>query len=199
MKKLKGEKINFKNEYKKSLRYLKQSKKFIFTIAGIFLFFAVLGFTFPLPQDIYTQLVNYLKSILSQTDNLSHFELIQFIFINNLKSTFAGIFFGAVIGLFPLFSTMANGYILGFVSSMSVSSAGVMSLWRIFPHGIFEIPAICISLGLGLKLGTFIFEKKKLKTFRDYFLNSVRVFLLVVIPLLIIAAIIEGTLIIFTK
>ena len=90
---------------------------------------------------------------------------------------------------------IANGYILGFVSSMSVESAGVASLGKIIPHGIFELPAIFISLGLGLKFGTFAFQKNKAKSFKNYLINSLRVFLLIVIPLLIIAGIIEGTLI----
>ena len=70
-----------------------------------------------------------------------------------------------------------------------------MVLWRIFPHGIFELPAVFISLGLGLKLGTFIFQRNKLKAFAEFFWNSLRVFLFIVLPLLIIAAIIEGSLI----
>jgi len=48
---------------------------------------------------------------------------------------------------------------------------------------------------MGLKFGTFIFQKKRMKSFKNYFWNGLRVFLLVVIPLLIIAAVIEGSLI----
>ena len=88
-----------------------------------------------------------------------------------------------------------NGYLVGFVASMAVGSGGVIVLWRILPHGIFELPAVFISLGLGLKFGTFIFQKKILESFRRFLWNSLRVFLLIVLPLLIIAAIIEGCLI----
>ena len=34
-------------------------------------------------------------------------------------------------------------------------------LFRLLPHGIFELPAIFISLGLGLRFGMFIFQKEK--------------------------------------
>jgi len=71
-------------------------------------------------------------------------------------------------------------------------------LWRILPHGIFELPAVFIALGMGLKFGGFIFQKEKIKSLREYFWNSLRVFLFVVLPLLIIAGIIEGTLIFFS-
>ena len=100
-----------------------------------------------------------------------------------------------VLGIYPVVATIANGFILGFVASMAVSSEGFFVLWRIFPHGIFELPAIFISFGLGLKIGTFIFQKKKFESFKKYFMNSLKVFLFIIIPLLIIAAIIEGGLI----
>jgi stage II sporulation protein M len=191
--------FNLIEEYKKCLKYLKESKNFIFVVMGVFFISGFLGFVFPLPQEFYDKIMVYLQDILQQTEGLSLLELINFIFINNLKSTFVGIFFGIILGIFPIISSIANGYVLGFVSFLSVSKAGVLSLWRIFPHGIFEIPAIFISLGLGLKMGTFIFQKKKIQTLRSYLLNSLRVFLLIIMPLLFIAAIIEGTLIFLAK
>jgi stage II sporulation protein M len=199
MKKKNKNRFNIAEEYKKCWKYLKESKKFIWFITSVFFLFAVMGFAFPLPQEFYAKLLNYLKDILSRAENLPPFELIQFILLNNLKSTFAGIFFGIVLGIFPVISAIANGYVLGFVSSLSVSTSGITSLWRIFPHGIFELPAIFISLGLGLKLGTFLFQKKKLQAFKHYLINSLRAFLLIIVPLLIIAAIIEGTLIVLTR
>ena len=79
----------------------------------------------------------------------------------------------------------------------AVSLEGILTLWKLFPHGIFEIPAVIISLGLGLRLGiTLMFKTKKFK--KESF-SSLLVFLLVVTPLLIIAAIIEGFLVFFIK
>jgi stage II sporulation protein M len=106
-----------------------------------------------------------------------------------------GLFLGIFFGIFPFFSSIANGFMLGFAGNMSVAKEGIFSLWRIFPHGIFELPAIFISFGLGLKLPTFIFYKKKWETFKKFLENSFTTYLFVVIPLLIVAAIIEGTLI----
>jgi uncharacterized membrane protein SpoIIM required for sporulation len=61
------------------------------------------------------------------------------------------------------------------------------------------LPAIFVSFGLGIKFGTFIFYKEKMKHFGEFFINSLRVFIFVVLPLLIIAAIIEGSLISILK
>jgi stage II sporulation protein M len=199
MKKNRKKQFNLLGEYRKCWKYLKESRKFILVIIGFFFLAIFLGFAIPLPQEFYDKIMTYIKDLLQQTEGLSHFDLIQFIFLNNIKSTFFGITFGVVLGIFPVISAIANGYVLGFVSFLSVSKAGIGSLWRIFPHGIFEIPAIFISLGLGLRMGAFIFQKKKIQAFKNYLINSLRVFLLIIVPLLLIAAIIEGTLIILIK
>lgn len=181
-------------EYKKGLEYIIESKNFIYIIIGIFSFFVLFGFFIPPPEFLYNSVVDFVKEILEATKNMSPPQLIWFIISNNVRSTFFGVSLGILLGIFPIINAVANGYILGFVSALSVESGGLSVLWKLLPHGIFELPAIFISLGLGLKFGTFMFQKKKLESFSNYLLNSMRVFLLIVIPLLIIAGIIEGTL-----
>jgi len=199
--KKKKEKKNFNilNEYKESWKYIKESKKFIYLVAGIFLLFLLIGFFIPTPEFLYDEIMKFLKGLLTETQNMSQLDLIGFIISNNVQSTFLSIILGMFLGVFPLVSIVSNGYMLGFVSSISINNSGLLSLFRILPHGIFEIPAIFISLGLGLKTGMFIFYKDKIKTFKNYFCNSLRVFLLIVVPLLILAGIIEGTLMFLLK
>lgn len=189
------EDFNLKKEYKKSWDYLKKSKNFIYIIIIIFFIFSLIGFFVPAPDSLVSQILEFITELLKKTQGMSQTELIKFIFFNNLQSSFYGMIFGVLIGIFPLIAAIANGYLLGFVASISVENGGVIILWRLLPHGIFELPAIFISLGLGLKFGTFIFQKRKLKSFKEYFLNSLRVFLLIVVPLLAMAGIIEGSLI----
>ena len=191
--------FNILNEYRESWKYIKESKKFIYLVAGIFLLFLLIGFFIPTPEFLYDEIMKFLKGLLTETQNMSQLDLIGFIISNNVQSTFLSIILGMFLGVFPLASIIANGYMLGFVSSISINNSGLLSLFRILPHGIFEIPAIFISLGLGLKTGMFIFHKDKIKTFRNYFCNSLRVFLLIVVPLLILAGIIEGTLMFLLK
>jgi stage II sporulation protein M len=186
-------KFNLKKEYVKSLKYLLASKKFIFISMGIFFFFCLIGFLIPAPDSIVNLIRNFIQELLRETENFSHSEMVFFIISNNLKSTFFGIFLGVLFGIFPVLSAIMNGYLLGFVSMMSVGNSGFLSLFNLLPHGIFELPAIFISLGLGLRLGySFFKEKKKIK---ENLINSFRIFLIIVLPLLIVAGIIEGTLI----
>lgn len=186
-----------RKNYLLSVNFIKESKVFIYSITGIFFLFVVIGFFVPPPEIISDQILKFIEELLEKTKDLSQFELIRFIFFNNIQSSFFGMILGVFLGFFPVIFAIANGYVLGFVASFSVDAEGIFVLWYLFPHGIFELPAIFISLGLGLKIMTFIFEKNKLKTLKIYLRNSLRTFLFIVIPLLIIAAVIEGSLIFF--
>lgn len=193
-------KINFfKENYSESWKYLRETKVFIWIIVVLFFISVLVGFFVPISDGLQKTILDYLRQIIEKTQGMSPFELISFIFLNNLQSGFLGMIFGFLVGFFPVAVTIANGYVLGYVSSLVVSSEGIASLLNLLPHGIFELPAIFISLGMGLKFGTFIFHKNKGKSFGEFFINSLRVFVFVVVPLLIIAAIIEGALIFLIK
>lgn len=199
IKKVKKKRENFFREnYSKSWGYIKESRNFIWSIVALFFISVIVGFLYQ-PQIVIDAILSYIKDILAKTEGMSSLRMIGFIFINNIQSGFFGIVLGILLGLFPVLATFANGYIVGYVSSSAISSSGAISLLSLIPHGIFELPAIFISFGMGLKFGTFIFYKDKIKHFNKFFINSLRVFVFVVLPFLIIAAIIEGCLISFLK
>ena len=184
--------FSLKREYKESWNYIKESRKFIYVIVGIFAVFVLIGFFVPFPASVIEKFLEFIQDTLGKTEGMNQFELTKFIFFNNLQSSFLGMILGFVFGIFPIFVAVANGILLGFVASISVSQDGIFVLWRLLPHGIFELAAVFISLGLGLKLGTFIFQKNKSESFRNYFWSSLKVFFFIVLPLLILAAIVEG-------
>lgn len=188
----------FAQNYIKCWDYIKESKKFIWIITILFFFSAIIGFLFQ-PPEITKMILEYIKKILAETGGMSSLQLIFFIFLNNIKIGFMGLIYGFILGIFPVLSILVNGYVVGYVSSSAVSSSGVSSLLDLLPHGIFELPAIFISFGMGMKFGTFIFYKEKIKAFTKFFIESLRVFIFVILPLLIIAAIIEGNLITLLK
>lgn len=195
VKKKRGE-FDIREQYKKCFAFLKESKVFIYSIIVLFFTFVFIGFFVPAPESVIEVIKKFIEELLKQTEGMSFSELTGFIIFNNMQTSFFGMIFGIVLGIFPLLLTMSNGYLLGFVSKLSVQADGFLSLWRLLPHGIFELPSVFISLGLGMKIGSFLFQKKgkKLKSLKEYSLNSLKVFLFVVIPLLIIAGIIEGAL-----
>ena len=189
----------FEREYKKSFNHIKESKKYIYWILVIFFIFTLIGLIFPVSEELYLLILNYFKELILKTQNFSTFEMVLFIFTNNSFATFFSIIFGVVFGIFPVINSIMNGYVLGFAGALSVSEFGIFSLWRILPHGIFELVAVFISLGMGLRIGAVsiksIIKNKNDKQLYKNLKNSIRVYLLVVLPLLLIAAIIEGILI----
>lgn len=177
-----------------SLKYIKDSKNYILFASLLLLFSVIIGFAFP--SLFEKQVLKVVEDLINQTEGLSGLGLINFIIFNNMKSAFFGLIFGVLFAIVPFIVTIVNGYVLGFVMNKSISVEGILVLWRLFPHGIFEIPAVLISIGLGLKLGTFLFNRKLRKIgFKRLIKISLKVFLLVIVPLLIIAGVIEGLLI----
>ena len=188
----------WKPDFRESWSYIKESRNFIYAVLFIFLAFLLLGAFIPVPDVLAQKLMEFIEEILQKTENMSFLELLGFLFLNNSESSFLGMIFGIFFGIFSVFTAMSNGYLIGFVSSRVISSEGILVLWRLFPHGIFELPAVMISLGLGLRLGTFIIQKNKLEFLKNNLWKSLRVFLFVILPLLFIAAIIEAALISFS-
>lgn len=187
----------FKKQYGKCFKYLKDSWKPIIYIVAIFFAFALIGFFVPAPAVISSTISGYINNLLEKTQNFGFSQMFSFIFFNNLKTSFFGLIIGLLFGVFSIFTALGNGYVLGFVSAKSVMENGTFVLWRIFPHGIFELPAVFIALGLGLKLGTFFLNENKSRFLKENLGNSLRVFLLIILPLLLIAAFIETILIFF--
>ena len=65
----------------------------------------------------------------------------------------------------------------------------------ILPHGIFEIPALILSVSLGTILCIYVvlalFRHKKAIPMLDLLTNILRTLLLVIFPLIVISAVIE--------
>jgi stage II sporulation protein M len=194
---MKNLKKELKIQYGKAFSYISESKKFIYLAILFFFLFSFFGFFIPLPAEVSQQILGYFQELVLKTQDYGPLEMISFLFFNNTLATFIGLFSGAFFGIITFFNLIVNGFVLGFASNYSVAQNGFLSLFRLLPHGIFELPAIFLSLGLGLKLGSFFLDSYWKKSFVKYFNNSIRVYFLIVIPLLIIAAIIEGLLIVF--
>lgn len=197
MKKKNKKRFNLKDEYIKSWKIILDAKKFIYFAIGIFFFSSLIGFFIPVPEILRGSILEMIYDIIQKTSGMSYGELTIFIFLNNLQSSFLGLALGVFFGIFPIIFAMFNGYLIGFVSSYAVGEEGALSLWKLFPHGIFELPAIFISFGLGIKFGTFLFREDKRAFIGNFVLDCTRIFLLIIVPLLLIASIIETSLIHF--
>lgn len=233
---MKKESFSLVKEYKNAFNFIRESKKFIYFIILIFFIFFLIGFFVSPFESVRVLIFDYIQELLNSTKGFCFKEMFWFIFSNNFQSSFFGLFFGVLFGIFPLFSSVGNGYLVGFVLSESMIKGGISVALNLLPHGIFELPAIFISLGMGLKLGFWLiftplkfywktdkkvfflfvffyfpalviafYKDEKFKKeltreslkFNQDFYNSIKTFVLIVFPLLLIAALIESALIIF--
>jgi len=183
-----------RKNYSLSWQYIKGSKNFILFIVLLFLLGFILAIFYQ-PAEIVELIKDFIEELLQRTEGLNTRQMIIFILNNNFKNSFIAMLLGIFLGIFPVFTALANGYVLGFVAEKSVQIEGISVLWRLLPHGIFELPAVVLALGLGVRLGAFWFQREKKKEFLSRLENSLRVFLFIILPLLVIAAIIEGILI----
>jgi stage II sporulation protein M len=183
--------------WQESLTYLKEARNYIYFVVILFFISAIIGFAFPGQFVFFNEL---LKDLSSQIEGKGLLGLTWFILQNNVLSAFMAMIFGVVLGIMPIISVLINGTLLGYVYNLVSAESGFGVIIFLLPHGIFELPAVLISLGLGVYFGMFIFARrgKKKKEFLRRFWSSLKVFLTVVLPLLVVAAIIEGLLIYLT-
>lgn len=187
---------NLREVYIECFKFISESKKQIYFAISAFIFFILIGYFILPPKELELQLIEKLREIALAFSGLGLWQTIWLIFSNNLFVCFISIILGIIFGIFPFLVLMSNGYLIGYVAHRAVAVDGISTLWKLLPHGLFELPAILISIGLGFKLGTSLFKKD---TFKKNFRKSMLVFLTVILVLLIIAAVIEGILVFLIK
>lgn len=116
------------------------------------------------------------------------------LFANNLRAMVLGILYGFIPFLYlPALALGVNAAILGMLASL-IDGQWLLLAAGILPHGIFELPALFLSLAAGLCLCKNInayIRKNEKGIMKPLLLNILRVTGLVVIPLLVIAAVME--------
>ncbi len=117
------------------------------------------------------------------------------ILTNNLSVAFSAFALGMTAGLGTVYIMVFNGIMIGVIGTACHRAGMSVPLWSfVAPHGALELPAIFIAGGAGLVLGRGILAPGLLPR-RDAIAESgasaIRL-LLGVIPLLIVAGVIEG-------
>jgi stage II sporulation protein M len=180
-------------QYGKCWDFLKESQWHVVFALGVFALMFLVGFAYPV--FFRERIFRFLSELIMSLEGKSTFELVVFIFLNNLKAAFFGLVTGIVFGVLPFVIAVVNGYLVGFVGREAAMTEGLVVFWRLAPHGIFELPAILFSIGIGMKIGTGLLERNFEKRLKHNFVEGFRFFVFVVFPLLLIAGIIEGVLV----
>ena len=115
--------------------------------------------------------------------------------INNLSVSFAAIAGGITAGIYTIFIMANNGLHIGAVATLVGKNNLAYPFWAfVFPHGSLELPAIFLAGGAGLLIGKGLIFPGKQKRIDALKSNGIKAAQLLfgIIPLLIVAGIIEG-------
>lgn len=189
------------------LRHFKEMKHYFIAAILVFATGCVLGF-FNADQFAFF-IEEQLKGIEGIAEKVKDAQypqimLIVLIFFNNLFVSIFCVFAGLFFGIFPLFSLVVNGMVLGYIGETQWSEDQFgFYLKGILPHGILEIPAIIIACAYGIRLGLLmarglfsIGSANGRLHFRTQFVHLMKLtwplvsFLAII---LLLAALIEGT------
>ncbi|NLY72397.1 MAG: stage II sporulation protein M [Tissierellia bacterium] len=122
------------------------------------------------------------------------------LFLNNLKASVISNLLGIIPFIFlPALVLIVNAGLIGTVFAMGGMGIGLSNpellIGGILPHGIFEIPALLISISMGLYLSSQVSKKLLRRDHQPIFKLLTRqlfITLFIVVPLLLLAAFIEA-------
>jgi stage II sporulation protein M len=179
-----------KSTYKNLFKLLVKDSFYIKASLYLFTLSILLGIIFPqFLSEIRTEIFN---AIIDQVKDSNYLQLSFFIIQNNLKTTFISLLLGIIF--FPLFALFINGFFIGSILVESVNKTSIWILWRLFPHGVFELPAIILSFAYGLKISLCWFKRNRFTNFKQTYREAFHVFVYIIAPLIIIAGFIEALL-----
>ena len=114
--------------------------------------------------------------------------------MRNASASLMILFLGATV-LLAFASLALNGFLVGLVFMFALDKG--LNLYQlvlgIIPHGMFELPALFISSAIGVRIGLQFLQQKgrRLRSAAQAIREASIVYLSVVIPLLMIAAVME--------
>jgi len=162
-----------------------------FLIAGVGAGVAAI-FSYPALSDhLQRELVGFVHIFRA----LPKMNLLLAIFFNNAVKTLLVIVLGRFFGLLPALFLLANGAAIAIAVYSSSQLRGLThSILILVPHGLLELPAVLLGTSVGFMIGFHSFRRVLGKADRSntgQLGAALRFFLVVIVPLLIVAASIE--------
>lgn len=117
------------------------------------------------------------------------------IMINNIQVSFGAVAGGITAGLFTAYIMLINGILIGTIGTLVGQNNLAFPFWAfVFPHGSLELPAIFLAGGAGFLLARAILfpgKYRRVDALKFYGVQAAQL-LFGVVPMLVIAGIIEG-------
>lgn len=180
---------------KEASQYLKSIRSYILFSSYIFIVAILGGYFFAQNYPRETQqVIEELKEFFSGSEEMTDWQIFLFILENNVTKLFLALVLGIFAGLIPLLSILANGMILGiFAQIVSQELSWNFFILGILPHGIIEIPVLILSAAIGIRIGKSAVWRLlgRDKNFIKEFTKAIRFYIMILVPLIFIAALIE--------
>lgn len=177
-------------------------QKVVLLCAAGFLAAGVVGyFIGSVSPETVESVIAYFMEVIEQSGtieedgSISAFALLA----NNWSAMLISVLYGLIpFAFLPVSSLLVNGFILGITGIMYQLYEQTLALWlaALLPHGIFELPALVLSVACGVYLCVhmcrLVLRYPNRAPMVDVFCNVLRVMLLLVAPLTIAAAFVEA-------
>lgn len=159
------------------------------------LFILSLGMGYLLGNTFPGSALESLLGTFPDVSQMSLFDLFVFVVANNASKSLLFMILGLLGGIPPLLFVVLNGFFVGWVAwSLSSTSGLAYVVAGLTPHGIIEIPTILLSMAMGMSLGYTLLNKIRGRSgFSTEAKYAILLFINRIIPLLILAAVVEVT------
>lgn len=190
-----------KKEYKLAFTYFRENLLKTFLLGTLFFIIASVVFTFAIKNnsELMDSIITRFKAMVEKVSRNGKIDFFG-IFLNNVQACFLMFVYGILPFLcFPALSLLGNAVLIGTVLGMYMNAgknvAKVVTA-GILPHGIFELTAVFLSFSMGMflciNMTKRVTQKETIMPLRKIFAESIRLFVLFIIPLLLVAAGIES-------
>ncbi|TCL62188.1 stage II sporulation protein M [Hydrogenispora ethanolica] len=194
-------------EFGTKLRQLLKRDRRLFLILGLLLVGgAWLGELLPrlnpeAARDIERMALEHFGEIARRMKGASLFVQILVIWVNNISASILAFCAGLIFPPVPILMLAGNGLLIGVFQNYTEAHAGLsvaQYYLGLLPHGIFELPAYIIAIGLGFRFGMipyrlirhYLTTKEHLPLFRE-FLGELRYYAIFLFILFTVAAAVE--------
>ena len=169
------------------------TKHYYLFSAAFFTISVISGYVLEAKAPFARQIIQEFVGFANLLKGVSSFELFVIIFLNNSIKMLFAMLLGVFFGILPLYMLYFNGLVLGITISLVTHARNyTVAVAGILPHGVFEIAAMIIASSYGLWLGASLIQRlKKDPKVQLPIKRALKIYGMIVIPLLLVAALIE--------
>jgi stage II sporulation protein M len=186
--------VTIKSWYFESKNIIYDARKFIMFAFFMFCLGIILGYFYLSDSQLIKDGVT---ELLESFHTTSYFIFVSKIFIHNVIIAYLSIRLGILLGLIPTISSLASGISVGWAFANFNNIHYIKLLLLLVPHGVFELPAMFLAWGIGFWHCKIFFIPNYDQTPKENVKRIHKLFIRLILPLLAIAAIIEGRSLLF--